>query len=119
MTAFGSYLAQTFVMLLVIVALAFVVLWGARKLGVGRPMGSLRLMGRLPLDARRSVFLIQIGERVLVVGSSEAGLTKLAELDAKDVPPDQPDETSSSFANVLARARKATRRGGADSQDRS
>ena len=105
MTAFGTYLAQTFVMLFVIILLAALVLWTAKKLGVGRPMGSMKLMGRLPLDARRSVFLIQIGKRVLVVGSSEAGLTKLAELDATQVPPTSPDEPPTTFSSVLERLR--------------
>src|SRR5437867_1378806 len=51
MGAYGSYLLQTFITLIVVCGLAFVVLWGARRLGVGRPRGAVKLVGHLPLDA--------------------------------------------------------------------
>ena len=109
MSAFGNYLVQTFVMLLVIVGLAFVVLWAARRLGVGRPSGNLKLVGRLPLDARRSIYLVQVAEKVLVVGVSEAGLNKLSEFALKDMaaPPAQ-TSPGESFPAVLARLKRSS-----------
>ncbi len=61
-------------------ALAVVLLYGARRAGVGRPSGPAELVGRLPLDGRRAVYLLRIGTTIYVVGSSEAGLVKLGEM---------------------------------------
>lgn len=80
MTELGSYLVETMITLLAICALAVVVLFGFRRVGVGRSVGPAELVGRLPLDGRRAVYLVRIGKTVLVLGGSEAGMTKLAEL---------------------------------------
>lgn len=96
------YLVETFVTLLAVCGLAFVVLFGARRLGIGRPRGPIQLVGQLPLDARRAVYLVQVGERVLVVGASEGGLTKLGEVGANELP--GPETVSPApFGNVLAK----------------
>jgi flagellar protein FliO/FliZ len=96
-------LAETFTTLLVVCALAFVVLWGARRLGVGGQLGAAQLVGRLPLDARRAIYLVKVGPKVLVVGASEAGLTKLGEMAATELPP-EPTRPASPFAALLARS---------------
>jgi len=79
-----AYVVETLVTLLGVVALAVLVLYAARRLGVGSPGGPIDLVGRLPLDGRRAVYLVRVGEVVYVVGASEAGLTKLGE-HARDV----------------------------------
>ena len=86
MGSYGGYLLETFATLVVVCALAFVVLYGARRLGVGRPRGPIQLIGQLPLDARRAIYLVQVGEQVLVVGASEAGFTKLGEVSSRELP---------------------------------
>src|SRR6188768_3332479 len=91
MGAYGGYIVQTFVTLLAVCAIAYAVLYGARRLGLGRPRGPISLVGQLPLDARRSIYLVRVGEQVIVVGASEAGFTKLGEMPAE----------SASFAEVL------------------
>ncbi len=101
MSPLGSYLVETAVTLLAVVALALLILVGARRLGVGRPVGPMQLLGRLPLDARRSVYLVQIGRRVLVLGVSEAGLTRLAQLPADQVPQGV-EKPGPGFGDVLA-----------------
>ena len=83
-------------------ALAFAVLYGARRLGIGRPSGPIELVGQLPLDARRAIYLVKVGEHVFVVGASEGGITKLGELAEGDVPAEP--EQAAPFADVLARA---------------
>ncbi len=112
---YASYLVETFVTLVVVCGLAFVVLFGARRLGVGRASGSIKLVGQLPLDARRAIYLVKVGRAVLVVGASESGLTKLGELAEEDVPA-TPEPATGGFAGVLARAmgRKAA---GAEAPD--
>jgi flagellar biogenesis protein FliO len=80
MTPLGRYLVETVVTLLLVSGLAILVLFAARRTGVGRPLGPMKLAGRLVLDARRAIYLVRVGETYLVVGASEAGLTKLGEL---------------------------------------
>jgi flagellar biogenesis protein FliO len=103
MGPYAGYLLETFVTLLAVCGLAFVVLYGARRLGIGRPRGPIQLVGQLPLDARRAIYLVQVGGQVLVVGASEAGITKLGEISAKELPEVTP-ATSAPFSDVLARA---------------
>lgn len=105
MSPLTSYAIETFVTLVAIVVLAVLVLYGARRMGVGRPAGPLELIGRLPLDPRRVVYLVRVGHAVYVIGASEAGLRKLGELhdDALDLSGLQPPEPSD-FRAILARA---------------
>jgi flagellar biogenesis protein FliO len=101
--SYAGYLVETFVTLVAVCALAFVVLWGARRLGIGRPSGPISLRGTLPLDARRAIHLVQVGAQVFVVGVGENGFTKLGEIPASDLPAaEAPPGTP--FADVLARA---------------
>ena len=117
MSPLGSYLVETAVTLLAVVALASLILVGARRLGVGRPVGPMQLLGRLPLDTRRAVYLVQIGRRVLVLGVSEAGLTRLAQLRADQVPLGV-EKPGPGFGDVLAllqnRAGRASRGNASD-----
>lgn len=80
MTPLGRYVVETVVTLILISGLAVLVLYAARRSGVGRPVGPITLAGRLVLDPRRAIYLVRIGETYFVVGASEAGLTKLGEL---------------------------------------
>lgn len=88
MSPVTSYVVQTFVTLVGVAALAVLVLYAARRAGVGRPTGPIHLVGRLPLDGRRSVYLVRVGKTIHLVGSSEAGLVKLGEMAEADVPSD-------------------------------
>ena len=105
MGSYTGYLVETFLTLVVVCFLAFAVLWGARRLGVARASGSIKLVGQLPLDQRRSIYLVRIGEQVIVVGASEGGLSKLGEMPASAVP-QEPEPKPLRFADVLARMRQ-------------
>jgi flagellar biogenesis protein FliO len=103
LSPYGSYVLETVVTLIAVSLFAFVLLFAARRAGLGQASGSVDLVGRLPLDARRSVVLVKVGEQVFVVGVSEAGLTKLGEMKAADVPT-APPRTPPSFADALRTA---------------
>jgi flagellar biogenesis protein FliO len=103
-SSYSSYVLETVVTLLAVCLFAFLLLYGARRVGVGRATGALELVGRLPIDARRSVVLVKVAEQVLVVGVSEAGLTKLGEVPAASLPP-APPPPEGGFAAIL-RAKK-------------
>lgn len=102
MTPLTHYVIETLVTLLGIVALAVLVLVGARRAGVGRAAGPLALVGRLPLDARRAVYLVRVGNQLYVLGASEAGLHKLGELPEGSVDLSEAG-AESSFREVLGR----------------
>jgi flagellar protein FliO/FliZ len=84
-TPLGHYLLQTIITLAGVVALAVLVLYAARRIGVGRAGGPLALLGRMPLDGRRAVYLVKVGKKVLILGASEQSLTKLGELDEGEI----------------------------------
>ena len=108
MPSYASYLVETFVTLVAVCALAFVVLWGARRLGIGRPSGPIELRGQLPLDARRAIYLVKVGAQVFIVGVGEGGFTKLGEIPASELPEAQrAGGAGSSFADVLSRVLSA------------
>ncbi len=104
MGSYAGYLVETFVTLLAVCGLAFVVLYGARRLGIGRPRGPVELVGLLPLDARRAIYLVKVAGQVIVVGASEAGFTKLGEIAADQLPPEEKKASEGAFSDVLARA---------------
>ena len=105
-----SYVVQSLITVAAISALAVLVLYGARRIGVGRPSGPLALVGRLPLEGRRAVYLVRVGETVYVVGSSEAGLVKLGEFGRQEL--GVADEApAATFSRVLSRVRGAPRPG--------
>jgi flagellar biogenesis protein FliO len=101
MSPLASYVAETVVTLLAVIALAVLVLYGARRVGVGRPAGPVRLVGRLPLDGRRAVYLVRVSDKVYVLGASEAGLSKLGELSADGLCLSE-ERTPRSFSSVLS-----------------
>jgi flagellar biogenesis protein FliO len=101
MTPFATYIVETLVTLVAVVALAVLVLVGARRFGLGRALGPLELVGRLPLEARRAVYLVRVFDRVFVLGASEAGLEKLAEVEGSNFV--AADDSKLSFRQVLSR----------------
>jgi flagellar biogenesis protein FliO len=102
-TPLGRYVVETLVMLAGVAALAVLLLTLGRRFGVGRPSGPLELVGRLPLDGRRAVYLVRVGETVYVVGASENGLTKLGELGKEGLLLPKGETPGPSFRNVLER----------------
>jgi flagellar protein FliO/FliZ len=109
MSPVATYIVETLVTLVGVVVLAVLVLYGGRRLGIGRPSGPLELVGRLPLDARRAIYLVRVGKLVYVVGASEGGLTRLGELDADAVPTAGPALPAARFADLLAKMGRAPR----------
>jgi flagellar biogenesis protein FliO len=109
-SSYTAYLIETFVTLLVVCALAVVILWVARRTGIARGSGPIELYGHLPLDARRAIYLVKVGEQVFVVAVGEGGFTKLGEIPSDDLPRIAPVRVAP-FGDVLARAlgRKSVR----------
>jgi flagellar biogenesis protein FliO len=103
MTPLGSYIIETLLWLLAICGLAVVALYFGSRAGLGRASGPLELVGRLPLDGRRAVYLVRVGKTVFVVGGSEAGLSKLGEVPAEGFELRVVQAAPRSFRDALAR----------------
>ena len=103
-TTYGASLVQAVAMLLGVCVLAWLVLRFASQRGLGVGQGQrVKVLERVPLDARRMIYVVQIGERVLVLGGGEgASPTLLAELKPGELPPLPPTR---SFAEVLSAMR--------------
>lgn len=106
MGSYTTYIVETFVTLAIVCGLAYAVLFGARRLGLGRARGPIELVGQLPLDARRFIYLVRVGGQVYVVGAGEGGFTKLGELEAGSLPK---EPAGPGFAEILGRVTGAGR----------
>jgi flagellar biosynthetic protein FliO len=103
---YGAALLQTLLALLAVCILAWVVLrWGMRRgFGVATSTGRVRVLERTPLDARRALYLVQVGDKVLLLGAGEGGPPAvLSELPLRDLPPET--ETGGAFRSVLSKIR--------------
>jgi flagellar biogenesis protein FliO len=99
---YAGYLVETFVTLVVVCVLAGLILWGAKRAGLGQGRGPVELCGHLQLEPRRAVYLVKVLDTVYVVAAGEGGLIKLGELPAKSLPT-TPERRVPPFAEVLAR----------------
>jgi flagellar biogenesis protein FliO len=103
MTPLSRYVVETVITLMAVVALSIVLLSALRRVGVGKAVGPLELLARLPLEGRRAVYLVRVGETIYVLGASDNAIQKLGELPQGSLPPDPAPERQS-FADVLKRA---------------
>ncbi len=85
----GWTLLRTAVVLGLVIALAYLTLnVGLRRLlglkGLGAP-GVVRVLERVPLDQRRTLYLVEAAGEVLLVGASDGSLGLISRLDAAEV----------------------------------
>ena len=108
----GGYavaLVQTLLALAAVCILAWVVLrWSAGRGLAGLAGGQrIEVLERAHLDARRTLYLVKIGERAFLVGAGDGGAPSLlAEIPASELPAVR---ATRSFAEVLGRARAANK----------
>ncbi len=81
---FFLMLVQTLLALGLVCGLAYVLFrWLLPRLSVvGRQGGMVRVVERAPLDARNSLYVVEVTGRWLLVASSEKGVELVSELDA-------------------------------------
>ena len=86
--SYGDLLVTSLVVLGgVCIAALVVVRLAGRFLATGRSRGAhlLDVVARLPLEPRRSIYVVEVAGKTLLVGTSEMGLSLLAELDGGEV----------------------------------
>ena len=77
-------------------AVVFGLLWfvartSSRRFG-GRARSMVRVVARQPLARTASLAIVEIGDRVLVVGVSEHGVSLLTEMDPSELPEELPEQ---------------------------
>ena len=100
---YGVALLQSALALIGICLLAWVVLrWFSGRLSQnGAHAGAIHVLERVSLDARRQLYLVRCGERVLLVGANDgAALTLIAEINPSTLPEQRGDETKSVGATL-------------------
>ena len=106
---YGTSLLQSLLALAAVCVLAWVVLrmFSRRGFGIGPTGGRVRVVERIPLDARRMLYVVKVGERLLLLGSGDAASpTLITEIDPASLPavPER-KPLGESFRDVLARVR--------------
>jgi flagellar protein FliO/FliZ len=86
--SYGDLLVTSLLVLGAVCIAAFIVvrLFG-RLLATGRARSAhlLDVVARLPLEPRRSLYVVEVAGKTLLVGTSEMGLSVLSELDGSEV----------------------------------
>ena len=85
---YGDLLVTSLIVLAAVCVAAFVAVRVlGRVLAAGRARGCelLEVVARVPLEPRRSLYVVEVAGKALLVGTSEMGLSVLSELDAGDV----------------------------------
>lgn len=106
---YGWALLKMLGALLLVCVLAYLVLRFARR-PAARGAGAVRVVERCPLSARHSLWVVEVGGRCLLLGTSDAPggpVCKLAELDGTQLPPREPAPRARSFWEILQRGRGA------------
>ncbi len=86
----GSGYGEMLVGSLVVLGLVCLVAWlvvrfGVRRLWATPQGGVLAVVARVPLEPRRSLYVVEVGGKTLLVGTSEMGLSVLSELDGDTI----------------------------------
>ncbi|MDP1828187.1 MAG: flagellar biosynthetic protein FliO [Archangium sp.] len=85
----GWTLVRTMIVLAMVVALAYLTLnVGLRRLlGIRAPVGTsvVTVLERVALDQKRSLFVVEAGGEVLLIGGGESALTLITKLDRAEV----------------------------------
>jgi len=85
-TGYGSLLLQMVISLGIVCLLAYLLLrYGLKRLLPDQNQkGQMEVLARLPLEPRRTLLVVKVGEKVLVLASSESGIQPVSELSAEE-----------------------------------
>lgn len=107
--SYGWVLFRMVLMLGAVCILAWVSLkWGLKRwVTPDAKAGPMQVLARLPLEPRRTINLIKVGQRVLVVGSSEHGMHALGDLSLDEVELEELDAKSEDAVEAESKAEEA------------
>jgi len=100
-------LAVTLLAFLAVILLAWIAArWFLRRLyGPGAGGGRIRVLERLPLEPRRTLYLVEAGEKLLLVGSTDHEIRLLGEFSREELPA-VPPAGRRNFLDVLRSMRE-------------
>jgi flagellar biosynthetic protein FliO len=106
--AMGHYLATTLVALALVIGLAIGTLYLLRRIVPVPSSGrTVRLVESVPLEPRRSLHLVEIGGRLLLLGSTDGSVSLLTELEKGEVEiPEPPPPAARRFIDILRGPRR-------------
>ena len=83
---YGSMLVQMVISVGLVCLLAYAILrWGLGRLaGAGNRTDKMEILDRLPVGPNRSIMVVRIASRFLVIGNTETGISLLSELSETD-----------------------------------
>ncbi len=83
---YGVLILQTFAVLVLIGAMAWAfVRFVAPRMGMSTKRSRMKILERLPLEPRRSLYLVEVDGKSILVGVSEGSIRLLKEVEAVDV----------------------------------
>jgi len=112
----GVDVFKTFVALAFVLGLIFVLAWAYRKyLPTGSPVGKeqegWRVLGSRIIGPGRQIIVLEVGEKLLLVGLTKDNMSNLMEIDSKTdrklVTDALSNKPSASFADILKRTKSA------------
>jgi flagellar biosynthetic protein FliO len=109
---YGELLVSSLLVLGVVCVVAWLVVrYGGRWLAAGQAGRGVEVLARVPLEPRRSLFVIEAAGKTLLLGTSEMGLTVLAELDGAVFRAEAGQKAKSGGLAALVQAALERRRG--------
>lgn len=105
-SGYGALLFQLVIVVVGVCLLAYLILrFGVKRFLVpdSTEEGAMEVVARLPLEPRRSVVVVRVGSRHIIVGSSENGLSSLGELSDEELHYFDREPAMSPFAKLLRR----------------
>lgn len=90
--------------LMVAAAWAFLRFFGPRVSGMGSVSGPIRVLARYPLEPRKTLYVVRVGEETVLVGTSDNSIELLKTLPAGSFPEQPADpnvRTPSAFLKTL------------------
>lgn len=83
----GWLMAKFFLATLLIILLAWVVIRFLlpRFYGIRKSQSKFKILERFPLEPRKTLYLIQVGKKNIVLGTSEHGMNKIDEIREEDL----------------------------------
>jgi flagellar biosynthetic protein FliO len=104
----GQYLITVTLTLAIVLALAVGFIYLMRRLMPQPTSGrTIRLLESVPLEPRRSLHLVGIADRVMLLGSTEGGVSMLTEFDKGQVDVQEPKPPAARRFIDLLRGRKS------------
>ena len=86
--SFGWLFFKTIVAMVLVIGLAFLTIrYVLPKIHLNRFRGSgnIRIIDRTGLEPRKNLYIVEVGTKLALVGTSEHGIEKLLDLDPSDV----------------------------------